>query len=310
MSVYKRDGSVLSSVYNKNGLELTYAYDKLGNVIHIAGDTPTPEPKPDYSSYSYVQKWASKGISSTQGFDIYDGKVFWVSKSGNSSVPANCYVWNLSDGSQAFDTAYVTVQSGHGNNLSFAYPKLYASHAYPPSSCYINNVSSDLKTYTLDKTLVFDDGSVDCDACIDNTDSTILWTLGHSRSSSDTSAPFAISKWDLTDLTDNGDGTYTPECLQTVYTIQPANSQYLQGFKMHDGLLWYANGYSGSGTGAYVFGVNPNTGEVIYTIDCETTAEPEGVAWVADSDAVGGYALYVGFQGMALRKYTFDALVN
>ena len=302
-NVYNKSGNTLSAVYDKSGNALSHAYDKSGNVIYTAGD-----PVPDYSSYSYTQKWASKGISSTQGFDIYDGKVFWVSKSGNSSVPANCYVWNLSDGSQAFDSAYVTVQSGHGNNLSFVYPKLYATSAYAPSSCYINSVSADLKTYTLDKTLVFDDGSTDCDACIDETDSTILWTLGHTAGSSDRSAPYLISKWDLTDLTDNGDGTYTPTCLQTVQTAQPANSYFFQGCKMHDGILWYANGYSGSSTGAYVYGVDPDTGEVLYTIDCQTTAEPEGVAWVEDSDAVGGYAMHVGFQGMALRKYTFDAL--
>ena len=300
MAVYDKSGNVLSHVYGKSGTELAYAYDKSGHAIHSAGEL-----LPDYSNYSYTQKWASKGIGRTQGFDIYDGKVFWVSKSGNSSIPANCYVWNLTDGSQAFDTEYVTVQSGHGNNLSFAYPKLYATHAYAPSSCYINDVSADLKTYTLNKTLVFNDGSTDCDACIDEIDKTILWTLGHTAGSSDRSAPYLISKWDLTDLTDNGDGTYTPKRLQTVQTAQPENSYYIQGCKMHDGILWYANGYAGTGSGAYVFGVNPNTGEVLYAINCETTTEPEGVAWVPDAEAVGGYALYVGFQGMSLRKYTF-----
>ena len=89
-NVYNKSGNTLSAVYDKSGNALSHAYDKSGNVIYTAGD-----PVPDYSSYSYTQKWASKGISSTQGFDIYDGKVFWVSKSGNSSVPANCYVWNL-----------------------------------------------------------------------------------------------------------------------------------------------------------------------------------------------------------------------
>lgn len=303
MAVYNKNGTALSTLYSKSGTALATAYDIDGTVVYTAGGGD-----PDYANYSYVQKWASKGIGNTQGFDIYDGKVFWVSKSGNASVPANCYVWNLSDGSQAFDTAYVTVQSGHGNNLSFAYPKLYATSAYSPSTCYVNDVSSDLKTFTLAKTLAFNDGSTDCDACIDENDGSILWTLGHTASSSDTSAPYYISKWNLNSLTDNGDGTYTPALIQTVSTPQPSNSYFFQGCKMHDDILWYANGYSGSSTGSYVFGVNPNTGTVLYSINCNTTAEPEGVAWVADSDAVGGYALYVGFQNMALRKYTFGAL--
>lgn len=304
MSAYNISGVQVGALYNIEASILLMAYNIEGNEIFSGG--PSPQPIVDYTNYSYSQKWASKGVSATQGFDIYDDKVFWVSKSGNASIPANCYVWNLSDGSQAYESAYITIQSGHGNNLCFAFPKLYATSAYPPSSCYINNVSSDLKTFTLDKTLSFNDGSNDCDACIDESDASILWTLGHTATSSDTSAPYYISKWDLSHLTDNGDGTYTPELISTVSTPQPANSYYFQGCKFHDGILWYANGYSGSSTGAYVFGVNPSTGEVLYTINCETTAEPEGVAWYPDTDAVGGFALYVGFAGMMLRKYTFD----
>jgi len=47
---------------------------------------------------------------------------------------------------------------------------------------------------------------------------------------------------------------------------------------------------------------------VLYSIDLETNTEPEGLAWLRDTEVIGGYALYVGFQGMMLRKYTFEAL--
>jgi hypothetical protein len=147
-----------------------------------------------------------------------------------------------------------------------------------------------------------DDGNLNCDACIDDTENTITWTLGQTAGS--TTVPFQISKWNLANLTDNGDGTYTPELLQSVDTPQPQSSFYFQGCKFHDGILWYASGYADSST-AYVFGVNPNTGEVLYTINCGTTKEPEGIAWVADENAVGGYVLYIGFQGMELWKCTF-----
>lgn len=301
MSVYNIDGNMLDIIFSQNGSVLNEAYDIAGNKVF--GSMPG---EVDYSDYAYVQKWGAKGIGSTQGFDIYDDKVFWVSKSGNSSVPANCYVWNLSDGSQALPTAYVTVYSGHGNNLCFDFPKLYATSAYTPH-VYVDDVT-DSFVFSLNKTLYINDGCIDCDACIDETDKTILWTLGHTATSSNRSAPYYISKWDLTQLTDNGDGTYTPRKIQTVETAQPANSFYFQGCKFHDGLLWYANGYSGTSSGAYVYGVDPDTGLVQYTIDCETTAEPEGVAWYPDTEAVGGFALYIGFQSMALRKYTFGAL--
>ena len=303
MSLYSVSGIELSSIYDVEGASLTVAYDINGNLISL---TP-PEPLADYTNYSYTQKWGSKSIGSTQGFDIYGDKVFWVSKSGDSSIPANCYVWNLSDGSQALDSQYITIYSGHGNNLSFDFPTLYASPAYSPCRVYVNNLSNEYVA-TLTMTLSINDGSKDCDACVDETNKNILWTLGHTGASSDASAPYYLSKWDLSRLTASGDNQYAPRKIQTVIVAQPQNSYYFQGCKFHDGVFWFANGYSGTATNAYVFGVNPNTGEYLYTIDCNTTSEPEGVAWYPDANAVGGYALYVGFQGMMLRKYTFGAL--
>lgn len=298
--IYNINGNTLNTVLNIYADNLSTAYDVQGNVVY----TET-QPSVDYTNYSYVRKWASKGITPAQGFDIYDGKVFWVQKNGNDSASANVYIFNLSDGSQSLQSAYVTADVWHGNNLAIVYPLLYATSAYHPSEVYVNTFASDWSA-TLTYTLIIEDDSWNCDACIDPNDDTILWTLAHTAGSSDLSAPFYISKWDLTDLTDNGDGTYTPALLQTVVTAQPSTSFYFQGCRMHDGILWYA---SGNGTGsAYIYGVNPNTGTLLYTIDLETTTEPEGLVWVEDVNAVGGYALYVGFQGMMLRKYTFGAI--
>lgn len=298
--IYSIIGSLLNSAYNVNGVGLQSAYDVNGNTIFSSGDV-------DYTDYSYVQKWGSKGFSTAQGFDIFDDKVFWVDKSGDSTVPANMYVYNLSDGGQALPTAYITVYSGHGNNICFSKDsdELIATPAYPPSRIYINSFTSNY-TMTLEKTLVLNDGSTDCDACYDPTDNNYMWSLGHTANSQDRSAPFKVSKWDLSQLTDNGDGTYTPENISTIQIPQPSNSYFFQGCKFHDGLLWFA---SGNGTGSsYVYAVNPTTGNTDYTIDLQTTQEPEGVSWVAEQGVVGGYAMYVGFQGMMLRKYTFGAL--
>lgn len=302
MSIYSINGIQLLSSYDLEAVSLSVAYDINGNVVFNAGgDTP------DYTNYSYTQKWASKGINNTQGFDIYDGKVFWIAKSGNNSVPANCYVWNLSDGSQAFDTAYITIYSGHGNSLDIVDGKAYTGTAYSPPTAYENTMASDLQTFTLAKTFdLSEDASYGHDVCIDENDSTIMWSLAHTGAISQTDAPFLLSKWDLTNLTDNGDGTYSPALVKSIETPQPSNSAYFQGMTMHDGMIWYASGYSGTSSQAYVYAINPINGTVLYSIDCNTTAEPEGVAWVADESAPHGYALYVGFQGMALRKYTFN----
>lgn len=304
MSVYDLDGETLSDIYNKVGTSLNNAYNKSGNVVFAKGQVI------DYTNYSYMQIWASKGVGSTQGFAIYDGKVFWISKSGNSTIPANCYVWKLSDGSQALSSQPITVQTGHGNSIDMDSMTMYSATAYSGGNVYISSFSNDFLTNTLTKTLALPTSSDNttahgCDACLDETDKSILWSIHHTVALTDRDTPWEIRKWDLDNLTDNGDGTYTPQCLQTVSVAQPSNSPYFQGCAFHDGIFWYANGYSDS-SGAYVFGVNPNTGEYLYTIDCETTTEPEGVYWLADENVDGGYALYVGFYGMMLRKYTFS----
>lgn len=294
MSIYDLNGNQLNSAFDVVGDSLNKAYDILGNVVFNGGAI-------DYSTYSYTQKWGSKGIGSTQGFDIYDGKVYWISKSGDSTVPADCYVWNLSDGSQAFGTQPITIYSGHGNSLDIVYPKAYMGTAYSPATAYENTLASDLQTFTLSKTFkLTEDSTYGHDVCIDESDDTIMWSLAHTGAIG-TSTPYALSKWDLTDLTDNGDGTYSPKLIATVSTPKPTNAEYFQGMTMHDGMIWYASGYSGSSTQAYVYAINPLTGAVLYSINCETTAEPEGVAFV-------GNDLYVGFQNMVLRKYTFGTL--
>jgi hypothetical protein len=293
--IYNVSGQAISGAYAKNGSSVDTAFDKSGNVV-FGGSA-------DYSSYSVSQKWTPSGIFfSTQGLDIYDGKVFWVT-GGNGGVEQNCYVWNLSNGAAAIDPNPFTVYSGHGNNICLDFPKLYASTAYSPNKVYVNTLSG-AYTATLTQTLFLTDGSTDLDASLDETDKTILWSLGHTASSSDTSAPYNISKWNLSNLTDNGDGTFSPERLQTVQTPQPA-CYFFQGFKMHDGILWYASGYTGGSYEAYVYGIDPNTGERLYTIDTGLTSEPEGVAWVADSASKGGYALYIGFGGMQMYKCIF-----
>lgn len=297
MAIFDKQGNALTRAYNLNEEIVTEAYDVDGNLIF--NDNPI-----DYSNYSYTQKWPSKGIASTQGFAIYDNKVFWVSKSGDSSVPANCYVWNLADGSQALEEPYITAYTGHGNSLSFSFPLLYATTAYAGEKVYINEISNDYQTATLIKTLVLY-GGLSCDACVDDLNDNILWSIHHTTSLSDRDTPWCIRKWDLSNLTDNGNGTYTPKLLKNVDIAQPANSPYFQGCAFHNNIFWYACGYSGNSV-AYVFGINSNTGEYLYSINCNTTAEPEGVAWVEDESVYGGYALYVGFQGMMLRKYTFS----
>lgn len=294
MPVYDKSGQMLSGVYTVGGSSISIAYDVDGNVVYSASD---------YTKYSIADVWKPKGIGNAQGLDVYNGRVFWVSKSGNGSIPADCYAFALSDGAVASNPNPFTIYSGHGNNICLDFPKLYASTAYSPNKVYINTLSGEY-TATLDKTLFLSDGSTDLDVAIDEKDKTIIWSLGHTANSQDLTAPFNISKWDLSELTENTDGTFSPKLLQTVQTAQP-DCYFFQGFKMHDGILWYASGYTGGSYEAYVYGVDPNTGKLLYTIDAGVATEPEGVAWVKDDSSANGYTLYIGFAGMELKKCIF-----
>lgn len=293
--IYDVNGNALAGAYGIDGTAAQSAYDIDGAEVYSASV--------DYSKYTISKKWTPSGIFfSTQGLDIYNNRVFWVT-GGNGGVDQNCYVWNLNTGAAAINPNPFTVHSGHGNNICLDFPLLYASTAYSPNKVYVNTLSDEY-TATLTKTLFLSDGSTDLDASLDENDKTILWSLGHTANSQDKTAPFLISKWDLSDLAENADGTFSPKLLQTVQTAQP-DCYFFQGFKMHDGILWYASGYTGGSYEAYVYGIDPNTGERLYTIDTDLTSEPEGVAWVADSASKGGYAMYVGFGGMNLYKCIF-----
>lgn len=304
MPIYDADGTQLDAFYDSDGSELNYAYDAEGNTIYTKGDQPEPiTPSVDYTTYTYSQVWASKSITS-QDFTLYDGKVLWASKSGNASVPADCYIFDLATGDQIKKT---TIYSGHANSISVDFPILYASTGYTPPLVYINELTSDF-TATLVKTLYINDGCTVLDCCIDETDKTILWTHGKGGSSAETDI---VSKWDLTTLTDNGDDTYTPRLIHSVRTPKPETlfdqeTMYFQGCTFHDGMLWYPTWYSGV-TGRIV-AVNPSNGNVEYIISTGTTTEVEGVEFYPDAQAEGGYVMYMGFQGMMMRRYSFARL--
>lgn len=307
MGIYNVSGASLGLAYDIDSSELATAYDYEGSVVYSKSPAI-----PDYDSYSYTQKWASKGISNAQGFDIYDGKVFWVSKSGNSPVDNKMYVFNLSNGSSAVQGEYITAYGGHGNNVTFSkeflaqgdnYPLVVMSTAYD-YLVYLNRISNSFvatleKTYTIPSIPNITNGGLDI--CYGETDDVAYTaTVFGSNSDPQLGTHICIAKWDMTDLTENQDGSFTPAFISSVNCDW---HYWKQGIKYHDGLIWLASGYPGYN--AYVYAIDPNTGETKHIIDCETTTEIEGAVWYPDAQAVGGYALYVGFSGMMLRKYTF-----
>lgn len=309
--IYAVNGLPLPNAYRKNGAELSQAYNVEGNqVYHRSSGIP------DYSNYSFTQKWASKGVGNTQGYDIFNNKVFWISKSGNSSEDNKMYIYDLSDGSAVLNPAYITGYGGHGNNVTFSrqryeagdtYPLMLISSAYA-NPCYLVRLTDEyqasiVRRYTIPLIDQVTNGGYDI-TYGETDDIAYVASVFGSNSSAAQGTHICIAQFDMSDLTENEDGTFSPAFIKSVRCDW---HYWKQGIKYHDGLIWLASGYPGFN--ADVYGIDPETGETKYHVNCETTTEIEGAVWYPDAEVVGGYALYVGFQGMMMRKYTFGELV-
>lgn len=313
MAVYDASGATLGAVYNANGNALSAAYDAAGEVIYRAG-----APQPNYDSYSRTIQWPKKSISFAQGFDIYDDKIFWVKKSGNGTVNNAMYIFSL-NGEYALgeETPYITAYGGHGNNVTFStefyddndnIPLVLMSTAYSDSPAYLNRITNGYTAEIIKKykmPLIEDVINGAFDICYGET-ADICYTASVFGANDDPElgTHIGLAKWDMTDLTENEDGTFTPAFIASARADWHS---WKQGIKYHDGLLWLASAPI-SGAKAYVYALDPNTGQTIHTIDTGNKSEIEGAVWYPDESAVGGYALYVGFQGMEMWKFTFNAL--
>ena len=101
-----------------------------------------------------------------------------------------------------------------------------------------------------------------------------------------------VSLWDMTNLTDNGDGTFTPAFISSyerpyIYVMQDA--------KFHDGYLWLASGWWDSYVSC-IFAMRPADGVIDYTIMLNDAEEIEAIAWAYDSTD-NKYHLYISQQG-------------
>lgn len=295
MAVYNRHGTKLDRIYDKNGNSLNNAYDENGNIIFTRY-------KPDYTSYSESDLCTTVYAGSAQGFDIYNGVAFqcWGSNDKVASIDVINKVMLSRD---------MICANGHNNGASFSDEFYLQNDEFPLFYiCADNNIVAHrvtrtsveiVKTFTYrgdDATSIYG-GGIGFDTVND-----VAYTYGYSTGSwtSSSNNKLLIVKSDFKNAIDNGDGTFTPRVLARyeypfVYCIQSPH--------FHDGLLWLPSGNGGSNQ--HIYGMNPETGEIIYTIDIEGTTEIEGVTFLSDFEMV--YGMVTG----GYEKITFDSvLVN
>lgn len=292
MPIYNKSGTSVQTAYNQSGNTISSAYNINGELIFGTID---------YTTYSYTS-YCSVSVANMQGFDIHNGIIFQF-RAGSSVSNTMCTI--NANGSSIIQNG-ITASSDHGDSASFSdtyvsgdtYPLIYVTSDTNPAKVYINRVTQTSSTlyktlsFPLEKTGYYAAAAIDFD-------NDILYMFGYSEQNYLTdnggSNKTVISKWDLSNLTDNGDSTFTP---QFVSVFERAFIYCTQGQQYHDGMIWASSGYTGSEK-SYIYALNPSTGETLYTVDLDTTTEVEGLSFISNTEMV------VGLQGGTYRKYTF-----
>lgn len=269
-------------IYDKNGNELLQAYSVDGESIEEAFSVDGTEVFPstvDYNSFTENLLYNIK--IGTQGTGVFGGYVF--------QVIANTYrmnVYNLSDGSLVASNIGGTY--GHGDSINFSgeyydendlFPLLYSS-ADNPNYIYVNRISS-MWSASLVTTLSFDTAVAGYYmAGVVDKDNNILYTTGYTNQNylTDDSGTNKVicCKWDLNNLTQNQDTTYTPQLVDT-WTVDFLYC--LQGGDFHDGIMWWGSGYA-SGSTMHIYGIDVTSKSLAYTLTLADNYEPEGLAWI------------------------------
>ena len=298
MPLYDFQGNEISDVFDINGNELTNVYDVNGNLI----DRQTPLPL-DYSSYETTDlfTYVANGFN---GFDVHNGVI--------AQLMANdkLYLFDL-ETHEALVTAR-TIESDHGDSASFSkeyyqsgdpYPLLYVTSDTNPALVYVNRITNN--SAILVKTLSFPlDKAGYYSACAYDDKNKIMYMVGYSQQNYQTddsgNNKTVVSKWDMNNLTQNQDGTFTPTYISRYFRDF---IYVMQGQQFFDGYIWISSGYNNGGN-QYIYAMNPSTGVIEHTILLDDHIEVEGLAWVYDTEQ-NKYWMLIGQQnGSAGLNYS------
>ena len=291
---------------------MSFACDLMGNSLRgaydIRGDyipfSEPVEPLPlDYSQYTITDlfTYVANGFN---GFDVYNGVI--------AQLMANnkLYLFDLTDHTSIATALSIT--SAHGDSASFSKVKQYESDEFPllyvtsdsnPANVYISRITR--AGATLIKTLSFPLAQTGYYAAhAYDEENQIMYMVGYSEQNYQTADggnnKTVISKWDMSRLTDNGNGTFTPAFISR---YERDFIYVMQGQQFFDGYIWISSGYNRGGN-QYIYAMNPDDGVIEHTITIDDTIEIEGLAWVYD-ETENKYWMLVGQQnGVAGINYS------
>ena len=300
--IYDVNGNSLANAYDVDGSALNTAYDVDGNIVYNSG-----MPIPDYDDYTMSSLY-NLTVANCQGIAINNGVLFQFRASG--SVSNKVCLFDFSSGASIIQNMDIT--SDHGDSATFSheyyaesdeFPLIYVTADTTPAKIYVNRITR--SSATLVKTLVFPSSAGYYGAGAFDWENNICYLLAYKKNNYQTddsgTNTTVVSKWDLSNLTDNGDNTYTPAFISQ---YERAFIYVMQGLAYHDGYIWICSGYGS--TASNIYAMNPSTGVIDHTITMADTTEIEGIDFVFDS-ATNMYYMVTGQQGGIYKKYTFAA---
>ena len=293
MSVYTVNGTQLSSVYGVEGNSLERAYDVSGNVVYNKA-----EPQWDYDNYSVSDLFTYTG-NKMQGFAIYNGKI------AQAREDYALYIIDLATHTKLKE---VSMDFGHGNSCQFSDEFYDPNDEFP--LFYIRN--SGVWVYRIvdtSSTLIMKSGfpaeSIGTYVAGFGVDSengrmyTASYTEGDYISKT---GQMRVCVWDMNDVTDNGDNTYTMELIDSNDFEWFTSFDAVQGSCYHDGYFFIGSGYSSASRQAVVL-VDINTLEISHVVQL-SGSELEGCAWVNNDYMIVGQSP----TNIVYRKVEFSPL--
>lgn len=228
------------------------------------------------------------GASARQGMDIYDG-VIYILCSDDKLL--------LVDLKTMTAIAMYDIKCDHGNSCQFAraietgenIPHLWC-FGYNTKYVYENSINDNgtqlIRTFYLPIDGYRMSGGVD-------TEKNVLFTVHYKLNSSTNSAGnnCVLTVWDLNELTENEDGSYTPAVkseadIPFIYVIQDC--------KIINGLLYISSGYPATGHQNVTITVCNYT-QILNSVDVfsSSNAEPEGIALAGNNIYIATNRIYI-----------------
>lgn len=293
--IYDKDGRSLSDAFDLTG-SLDVAYDVNGNIVFQRSG---PSQQWDYTSYT-VSSFFNYPQTNLQGFAVYGNTIAQV-REGDSLKLIDLDTKTL--------IRSVSMNMGHGNSCQFDSVFYNPSDEFPlfyvrNDGIWIYRITG--TSSTLIKKLSFSAdivGTYVAGFGID-TINRKMYTASYTEGDYQTrTGRMRICEFDLTDETDNGDGTFSVGLLRSNDFDWFNRFEAVQGCDFHDGYLFIASGYT-SGNGQNIVLISSSTLGVDYTVNPGGWQELEGCAWVNNDYLLVGQRIST----YSYKKITFAPL--